>query len=113
MIFHNATNILPNGPTVAEFGKGDIIINVLKPAPGEDYPFGVSMANTSEATPPGTDRPEHDGKTIDKFEPQVIITFTHEASFDAVISRLQLAKQAFLDAANAQAASSEGINKSI
>ena len=98
MIFHNATNIAPSGPTVLEFGVGDIIINKITPGEGADYPFGVSFTNTDNPTPPGTDRPDFDGSGIADFRPQAIMTFTSAESFDVVISRLQLAKQAFMNA---------------
>lgn len=94
-IHHNATNIAPNGPTVLEFGAGDIIINTIRPSEG-DYPYGVSFTNTPDPTPPGTDRPEYDGLLVgDTLHPQVVMTFTSRDSFDAVISRLQLARELF------------------
>lgn len=102
MIHHNATNISPNGPTVLEFGGGDIIINCLRPSEG-DSPYGVSFRNTEEPTPPGTDRPEFDNRLVPEFQPQVIMTFTQLSSFDAVISRLQLARAAFVAATTQEA----------
>lgn len=99
MIYHNATNIAPNGPTVAEFGSGDIIVNTITPGNGESYPFGITMINAPEPTPPGTDCPNYDGVSVEALGPQVVLTFTKSESFDTVISRLQLAKEAFLAAA--------------
>ena len=96
MIFYNATSIAPNGPTVAEFGQGDIIVNVITPGPAGDSPYGVALKNALFPTPPGTDTQQYDGKTIEGLEPGVLMTFTKAASFDTLISRLQLAKEAFL-----------------
>ena len=97
MIRHQATDIADNGPTLVRFGYGDIIISVVQPV-GCGIGFGIALSNTTEPDTPGTDRPEYNGKTTKELCPKVLMTFTQAASFDSLISRLQLAKKAFLQA---------------
>ena len=98
MIRHHATDIADNGPTLAEFGYGDIIISVITPANGCLGAYGVALSNANAPRPPGTDTPEHNGKTTKELAPKMLMTFTQVASFDSLISRLMLAKKLFLKA---------------
>lgn len=93
MITKNENYGISKGVTIADFGKGDILVS-----DGfiEETKTGCLMLANDVPNEIGKDHPERIGKTTDELKQDIIFTFTKPESIDVVIRALERAKSKML-----------------